>query len=216
MKRAKHERNARTKRNAIAGRKQRYKHYYQKIMEPVMIERWKNCLKWVSVLKKEILKLGSIPEKEIQLIKTKNYFVNFIDLLTNFLDSGGVLDCATEEKAAAVYSFNDILITLVAREECTICYFNKSKVGQRVTDNNLYLGAFLEITEKDDLNNIETREIHGMKVKVEVDFTPVSEWINHKAISKKGYTAKISQKTLAAFLNKRKSMLLEIIDEILK
>ena len=192
----------------------RYPKYYQRIMEPVLVERWETYLNRLRILKKDLLKLGPIPTKEIQLIKTTNYFVKFIDLLTDFHDKG-MLECATEKKAQAVYDFNDMLVTLVAREE-SICYLNKSENGQRITANNLYLGSFVPVTEKDNLKNIEIKQIDGIKVKVEVEYTPLSEWINKRAIAKDGSPARISQKTLSRFLDKRKSMLLEIIDEILK
>ena len=150
----------------------RYPKYYQRIMEPVLVERWETYLNRLRILKKDLLKLGPIPTKEIQLIKTTNYFVKFIDLLTDFHDKG-MLECATEKKAQAVYDFNDMLVTLVAREE-SICYLNKSENGQRITANNLYLGSFVPVTEKDNLKNIEIKQIDGIKVKVEVEYTPLS------------------------------------------
>lgn len=193
----------------------RYSEYYQKVMDPIWTERWETYLKRLKKLKKEVLKIGSIPTKENQLIKTTNCFVKFIDLLTSFLDNG-ILECAPEGKAQAIINFNDMLDAFVARKNCTICYINKSERGQRVNVNNLYIGIFNLITDKDDLNNIQTKNINGKKLRVDVDFTPLSEWLNGRVRTPDGHQAKLSQRVLAKFLNEMKSIVLELIDEILK
>lgn len=194
---------------------ERYAEYYERTMEPIWTERWKKYLKRVKALKKDISRLGPIPTEEKQLIKTINYFVKIIDVVTDFYDDG-LVKCAPKEKAQALINFNDMVFTLVAREKCTSCYLNKSEVGKRVTANNLYLGMFNSITNEDELNNIKTEEINGSKLKVEVDFTSISEWINGRAVTLDGYRASISQKQLAKVLKGIQSIILEVIDEILK
>lgn len=193
----------------------RYNRYYEKTMEPIRKQQWETDLKRLKILRKDVLGLGPIPTRQIQLIKTTNYFIKFMDLLTEFHDNG-MLKCAPESKAQEVRDFNDIISTFVAREKCTNCYHNRSEVGKRVTANNLYLGLFVPITDEDDLEQIQTKVINGKKLKVEVDFCPLYEWLNKRAVTIDGHRATISQKFLAKFLNEMRSIVLEVIDGVLE
>lgn len=192
----------------------RYAEYYERIMEHIWTERWETDLKRLKILKKNILALGPIPQKETQMIKTVNHFVKFLDLLTSFVDIG-TLRCAPVSKADSANALNEMLVAFVAREESTLCYLNKTEVGKTVTTNSLYLGLFLEITDDDIKDDIQTKVHNGTVYKVEVDFSPLSDWLNRRVITTNGHLATISQKTLANLIQEMQAIIFETIDEIL-
>lgn len=215
-----HSRNIRRKWNqrSSARRKKysanRYCRYYESIMEPIWNQCWEKDLKRLKSLKKEILSLGPIPQKESQLISTVNYFIKYLNILTSFVDND-LLKYSPIVKANSVQSFNNIISTLVAREKDSSYYINKAGKNQNVTINNLYLGLFVPITEEDSNSNIKIKKINNSFLKVEVDFYPFSDWINNKVLTVNGYPATISQKTLAKLLIESQSLLFNAIEDIL-
>ena len=192
----------------------RYTEYYEKIMEPIWTEHWETDLKRLKILKKNLMSLGPVPQKEAQTIKTINYFVKFIDILTSFVDKG-ILRCAPINKGESANSLNEMLIAFVARKESTLCYLNKTEIGKTVTTNSLYLGMFFELNDDDIKNNVQTKTHKGITYKVEVDFSPLSDWLNRRVRTTNGNLAIISQQTLAHLIQEMQTMLFETIDEIL-
>lgn len=192
----------------------RYTQYYEKIMEPVWTEHWDSDLKRLKILKKNLMSLGPVPQKETQTIKTVNYFVKFIDILTSFVDKG-ILRCAPISKGESANSLNEMLIAFVARKESTLCYLNKTEVGKTATTNSIYLGMFFELNDDDIKNNVQTKTHKGITYKVEVDFSPLSDWLNRRVRTTNGNLAIISQQTLAHLIQEMQTMLFETIDEIL-
>ena len=195
-------------------RPSRYADYYERMMDPIWTQRWENDLKRIKILKKNILSLGPVPQKQVQVIKTVNHFVKLIDLLTSFVDHG-ILSCSPMDKSESADAFNDMLISFVARRESTLCYLNKTEVGKTVTTNSLYLGLFFEITEDEVTDNIQTKTHNGTLYRVDVDFSPISDWLNRRVLTSSGNLATISQTVLAFLIKEMETMLLKTIDELL-
>ena len=195
-------------------KKQRYGAYYMRKMEPIWEEKWNGYQKRIKFLKKDIQHLGPIPQKETQLISTVNYFVKLINLISNFADKG--MACYTpEDKVEIIAKFNAIITSLVARDKLIHQYMNKSKIGENVTPNNLYLGMFSQIKEDEIASDKPTIEINGELRKVEVNFAPISDWINNRVISLSGRSCHINQKDLAITLREIIAIILEAIDAVL-
>lgn len=194
---------------------QRYGKYYFQTMQPVWEERWQKYLKRIKILKKDIEHLGPIPKKEKQLISTVNYFVDIINLITNFSDKG-LLTYLPKEKGEEVSMFNALITALVAREKHVHQYKNTSEIGKSVTRENLYLGIFSRITDSSEITpETPTIEINGRLRRVEVDFAPLSDWINHRVKAMNGRSCTISQKDLAITLSEIRTLILEYIDAVL-
>jgi len=195
-------------------KKTRYGVYYSTIMAPVWREHWEKDLKRLNNLKKQLKKLGPIPTKETQIIKTANLFIELIDLLTNFVDKG-LVQHAPKNKHEAAIQLNETLLHYVAREEQLLCYLNKSRKGQSVTANNLYIGLFGNISENDDISCIKTKTINGVTFMVLAEFAPIIDWINHSAVTLCGSPARLSQNAIATYITDIRNKVLEEIDSVL-
>ena len=91
----------------LTRKKQRYGLYYMRTMQEVQLQMRKELSEYqkrIKILKKDIQRLGPVPQKKTQLISTVNYFVSLINLITNFADSGMVF-YSTEEKEEALAKF---------------------------------------------------------------------------------------------------------------
>lgn len=195
-------------------RPSRYADYYERMMDPIWTQRWENDLKRIKILKKNILSLEPVPQKKVQVIKTVNHFVKLIDLITSFVDQG-ILSCAPMYKSEAADSFNEMIVSFAARHESTLCYLNKTEIGKTVTTNSLYLGLFFEIADDDIKDNMQIKIHNGVKYHVDVDFSPISDWLNRRVRTSNGNLATISQSTLSFLIKEMERMLLETIDELL-
>jgi len=195
-------------------KKSRYGAYFEAMMDPIWREHWENDLKRIKKLKKQLEKLGPIPTKEVQLIKTANLFVDLINLLTTFVDEGNI-PYAPEDKYDAVDRFKHVVSHYVAREDGTLCYINKSEPGKRVTANNLCIGLFSSVAKEDITNNIKTKTINGITIQVLAEFTPIVNWINQNTTTLDGSPASLSQKAIASYIKDIKEAVLKEIDKIL-
>lgn len=195
-------------------KKQRYGKYYNKIMQPQRLEAYNAFIKRVKTLKKQVKSLGKIPEKKTQLIKTINYFVNLINLVTQFVDSG-LLEYPPKHKYSEIAYFHEVLVCIMARTENSASYHNRSLPGQSVNYNNLYLGMFSDIASEDITPDTPICFINGEAKKVEAEMFSFSDWINNRAITNDGYMAIINQKELAIVDKNLTDILLETIDSVL-
>lgn len=195
-------------------RQQRYGEYFNDSMQAVRVEKWFAYLKRIRVLKKNLIALGAVPYKETQLIKTVNYFVKLINLVTNFFDTG-LLNCAPIYKKEELFEFNFTIVALTAREYGYAQYHNKSEVGKNVTLSNLYLGMFDDISPEEITPNMKTTVINDEIKLVVVEMAPLSDWINNRVFAVNGCYSKIRQKDLAHVNRQIYKILLESINKIL-
>lgn len=193
----------------------RYVMYYNKMMLPIRMKQYQDYLKRIAVLKKRVLALGKVPEKEQQLISTVKYFVSLINLATEFEDKG-YLTTVPSAKAELIREFNSDIASLVSRKEGNAQYWNKSEVGKKVTFDNLYLGMFSKIKPEEITPELVTTKIAGEVRKVECDYFTLSQWINGQARSLDGYGVKIKQQDLAAICKEVTKLLLHQIDKVLE
>lgn len=195
--------------------KQRYGEYYKDVMAPLWTELWNNYLKRIKILRKDIKALGTVPDKEVQLIKTVKYFVRLIDLATNFVDNG-ISIYAPINKADVVSQFNDTIVAIVARDDNLAQYHNRTEFGRHVTYDTLYLGMCSKIDPAEVTPDMTTRIIDGKVRKVEVELASISDWLNDKVFSVDGYNCHIKQKYLANVDRQLTDILLESIDSVLE
>lgn len=196
-------------------RNQRYSEYYNDSMQDIWHEEWELYLKRIIKLKKNINSLGKVPNKPSQLISTTNYFVSLINLVTNFTDNG-IVFLAAKGKLDAVENFNNVIISLTAREKGSMQFWNKTPIGQNVSHNTLYLGMYSEIDPKDITPEMKITKIDGELRLVEVEPHSISDWLNKKAESVDGkYICLIKQQDLAHIDMELTSILLGVIDEVL-
>lgn len=196
-------------------KEQQYGQYYEKMMEPIWQKDWITYQKRIKKLKKDIISLGKIPENEKQLIATIKYFVKLIALVTNFLDTG-LSNRVPDDKYQIVSEFDTLITLMVARDTNAAQYYNNSKVNEPVTYDNLYLGMFSEIKEKDITPNTSIRIIGGKPKKIIVPLTSMSGWLNNCAFSLDGEHVSIKQHDLAVMEKQLVTILFRSIDKVLK
>ena len=192
-------------------RKQRYGDYYERLMA-AYLKQYEEYIKRIRKLKKEILSLGDVPNKEVQLIKTLQYFLKIVNLATNFVDKG-VLDMGVGKKEE-MKKFNDTIILATCRKGVSRVV-NKTPIGKNVTNDTLYIGVFSEIEGKVH-SGAKTKVINGKNYMIEVDYMPISKWINGKVRATNGLTVKIKQKDLSALDQQLTDALLEVIDKVIE
>ena len=192
----------------------RYYMYYKATMQPVWEEEWNTYERRIRRLKKDVLSLGVIPTNENQLIKTVNYFVRLVNLVTNFNDNGIVIHAPTS-KAEEAYTFNEIIVSIMARKKGIAQYHNKSEFGKPVTYENLYLGMFSKVDPEDVSPEMQTVIINDDLHKVDVESTSISDWINNRAFSLDGRRCHIKQKDLATVDTQLTSILMKAINDVL-
>ena len=195
-------------------KKQRYGIYYNELTQPIRVEKWLTYLKRVRVLKKNLLSLGYVSYKESQLIKTVNYFVKLINLVTNFFDTG-LLYYSPLEKKDEMFEFNYTIESFTAREEGYAQYHNRAKVRKNVTLSNLYIGRFDDISPEKITPDIKTTIINNEIKLVVVEMAPLCNLINNRVTAVNGYHVKIKQKDLANVNRQIYKILLEAINKVL-
>lgn len=205
------ERRIRQKMDRRKRKKQRYGEYMRRQYE----QRWNQIIKRVEVLKKDLEDLGSAPNNERQLIKTLKYLKSLVNITTRFAEEG-LIDLAYEEKAKAVFEFNETILIISARERENGHYINKTKVGEEANFSNLLIGRFEQITEEQVTPKMKTKQIGEILYKVEVEYTPIVKWLNFPIVSSEKRYVFLSQKKLAIVCEQLKEMLLEVIEDVLK
>lgn len=196
-------------------RRKRYQAYYEAMMEPIYEQMWSETIKRLKTLKKAVKSLGPIPNEEIQLTKTVNYFIKIVNLATNFLDEG-LISFLPDNKIEQVDDFNATIEYIAGRNVENTQYLNKSEIGEKVNAENLLLGRFSSIGIENVPATTKTIRINGKLYKVEVEFTPISLWLKGKVISKDGHYVNISQKRIATVDKQLTDRLLEVINGVLE
>lgn len=194
-------------------KKQVYGDYYEKLMEPTYIKHYQEYLKRIKTLRKKVISLGDVPKKETQLIKTLDYFVELINLATNFVDKG-MLKWWPIEKKEELREFEEIVYTLTCRDCESILVQNKTPIGNTVTYDTLYIGVMHEIEDSNPY--VKTKSINGKLYQIDVDFASISDWINWEVTAVNGLKVKLKQRDLAQLDEKLKGKLLNAIETVLK
>lgn len=195
-------------------KKQVYGGYYEKLMEPTYMKRYQEYLRRIRSLKKKLISLGGIPESKTQLIKTLNYFVQIVNLATNFVDKG-MLIRGPIEKEKELREFESAINTVTCRNSETSQVQNKTPKGGTVTYDTLYIGVMHEAKEESD-EALKTKIINGRLYNIEVDFASINDWINGKVRAVNGKSVKLKQEDLAKLNRQVIDILLDTIDGVLK
>lgn len=207
-----------------------YNDYYCEIyLYPINQRNWKNYLKRIKDLKKEIKVLGKIPAEESTLIAIIKYLVKLVSLVTKFRDEG-MLDTIPTEKVKEAKEFYMAVVNISSREKSittswksttpgmkkVVQFWNQSKKGETVTYNNMWLGMYSRIIQGEDTSKVTTAMIEDEKYKVDVTMSPVSNWISKKVKDPYDYNDYIRKVALAETNKKLYKGLLDAIDSILE
>ena len=195
-------------------KKQVYGGYYEKLMEPIYMRRYQEYLKRVKSLKKKVISLGDIPQRKTQLIKTLNYFVEIVNLATNFVDKGMLIRCPIE-KEKELREFESAINTITCRNSETSLVQNKTPKGGTVTYDTLYIGVMHEAKEESN-QALKTQIINGKLYNIEVDFASINDWVNGKVRAVNGKRVELKQEDLAKLVEQVIDILLDTIDSVLK
>lgn len=197
-----------------ARKKRVYGDYYEKLMEPSYTKNYQEYLKRIKSLKKKVISLGDVPQNKTQLIKTLNYFVELVNLATNFVDNGMLRRCPIE-KEKELRDFEDTINALTCRNSETSLVQNRTPIGGTVTYDTLYIGLMHEAKEESSSYQ-KTKTINGKLYEIEVDFASISDWINNKVKSVNGRKVKLKQEDLSKLEKKLIDALLGAIENVLK
>lgn len=195
-------------------RKPTYGEYYKKLM---MQERkaYDEYLKRIKSLRKKVISLGDVPKKNTQLIKTLNYFVELVNLATNFVDKGK-LKWYPIKKEEELREFEETIYTLTCRNRESSQVQNKTQIGKTVTNNTLYIGIMYEAIEGPN-PCMKQKIIDGKLYQVEVNFAPISDWINGKIVRTcDNQRVSLKQPKIAQLVENLKCILLKAIENVLK
>lgn len=203
------------KNNKWSKSNQRYGAYFDRKMQQTRLEQYKQYIKRIEKLRKDVKALGDVPQKETQMIKTLQYFVNLINLATNFADKG-ILKCVPIEKKEEIIEFNNTIITLTCRSEEIPEVENRAPIGGKVTVNNLCIGSMSKTKENASPFSIQVKKNKTVYY-VEVEPAPIIDWINSKVKTVTGGEAGLlKQKPLAELEKKMTKILLESIEAVLE
>lgn len=195
-------------------KKQVYGGYYEKLMEPTYMKHYWDYLKRIKSLRKKVISLGDIPTKKTQLIGTLNYFVELVNLATSFVDKGMLSRCPIEKEKELI-EFGETINKLTCRNHEGNPVQNRTPIGGRVTYDTLYIGIIHEAIEGPN-PCLKAKVINGKLYNIEVDFAPISAWINWEVTTVDGKSVRLKQEDLAQFDKKLTDILLEVIDNVLK
>ncbi len=205
-----------------------YNEYYCEIyVYPTNQKNWRSYLKRIKDFKKEINSLGNVPTEEDSMVTIIKYTVKLVNAVTQFRDEGMLYTIPTE-KAKETKAFHDAIINISCREKSittswksttsgqemkkVLQYWNKSKKGEPVTYNNMYLGMYSRILQGGDTSEITTATIEKESYKVDVIMATITDWINRKV--KDSYDNNNHERKIALTETntKLKKSLLEAID----
>lgn len=206
----------------------RYAKFYQEIYVNIQNEKnWRNYLKRINTLKKDIKSLGKVPAEGSSLVTSIKYFAKLVRLASEFQDEG-ILEVIPEDKVEEASEFTEIVIGISCKEnvitiswktphtgkERLAQYWNQAKENEKVTYNNLCLGIYTRIEPDEDTSQVKVT-IRNQKYKVNILMLPVSEWINNKVKDTNREDAKERQRAFSEINREWVDALLKAIDKVL-